>query len=202
MILYSLTKAVMRVFYGIFMPAKFVYGKENLNPNETVIYCANHRHAYDPLLLAVHVDRQIHFMAKKELFEKPVMRWALKNVGAFPVDRSRADVASIRTAVQYLKNGEPIGIFPEGTRHRESFGMGQIHDGAAWLALKSGAPIVPVFIDSRGMFHKIRFYVGEKLPLTLDEGEALNAKSRDAAAQKLAEAMARLEQMAENAQKR
>ena len=52
MILYSLTKAVMRVFYGIFMPAKFVYGKENLNPNETVIYCANHRHAYDPLLLA------------------------------------------------------------------------------------------------------------------------------------------------------
>ena len=118
------------------------------------------------------------------------------------LDRSRADVASIRTAVQYLKNGESIGIFPEGTRHRESFGMGQIHDGAAWLALKSGAPIVPVFIDSRGMFHKIRFYVGDKLPLTLDEGEALNAKSRDAAAQKLAEAMARLEQMAENAQKR
>ena len=179
-----------------------VYGRQNLRVKGKAIFIANHRSMWDPLILALVSPRNIHFMAKKELFEKPVMRWALKNVGAFPVDRSRADVASIRTAVQYLKNGESIGIFPEGTRHRESFGMGQIHDGAAWLALKSGAPIVPVFIDSRGMFHKIRFYVGEKLPLTLDEGEALNAKSRDAAAQKLAEAMARLEQMAENAQKR
>lgn len=199
MILYTIAKPLVRLFYAAVMPARIFGQKQNLSCTHGVIYCANHRHAYDPLLLAVHVRSQIHFMAKKELFEQPALAWLIRSLGGFAVDRTRADVSSIRTAVSHLQNGESIGIFPEGTRNHDTFGMQQIHGGAVWIALKSGAPIVPVFIDSRGAFRRTRFFVGEKLSFSLQEGQRLNAQTRDAAAQKLAESLLCLEKMAEKA---
>ena len=194
--LYPFARGLAKALFCVFFRPRVVMGQEHLNPDETVIYCANHRHFYDPFLIAVHVKKQIHFMAKKELFENKILGWIMTHLGAFPVDRGRADVASIKRAVTALEEDKIVGIFPEGTRSHDD-AMGQIHAGAVWIALKSGKAIVPAYIDSRGLFKQTRIFVGEKIDFTLGEGERINAATRDVAAQKLSDAMLDLEKTAE-----
>ncbi len=195
--LYSILRAVAPAVLGLFFRPRVVMGKEHLDQDQPVIYCANHRHLYDPFLLAVFVKKDIHFMAKKELFSNRFLAWALNNLGAFPVDRQKADVASIKRAVAALDAGEPIGIFPEGTRG-DGDEMGQIHAGAVWIALKGGVSIVPAYIDCKGFFRKTRIFVGEKIDFSLAEGERINAAKRDEGAQKLSAALLQLEEIAKN----
>ena len=196
--LYPVARALCYIIFPLTIFPHVVVGKEHLNPDEPVIYCANHRHFYDPFLLAIFVRKPIRFMAKKELFAHKLLAWALDGLGAFAVDRKRADVASIRHAVSTLEKGEHVGIFPEGTRNTDSFGMGEIHAGAAWIALKADVSIVPAFIDSRGLWRQTRIFVGEKIDFALEPGTRINAAIRDEAAKKLSDAMLELETIAEN----
>ena len=198
--LYSFARAIAPVVLGgLFFP-KVVMGKELLDQEEPVIYCANHRHLYDPFLLACFIKKDVRFMAKKELFENKLMARIMNGFGAISVDRSRADVTSIKRAVAALEAGEPVGIFPEGTRS-DGNEMGQIHAGAVWIALKSGAPIVPAYIDCKGVFRRTRIYVGEKIDFSLTEGERVNAAKRDEGAQKLSDALLHLEGIAKKQSK-
>jgi len=83
-------------------------------------------------------------MAKQELFRIPVLGPVITGLGAFPVDRSRGDVAAIRTAVGVLKTGACLGIFPEGTRNVDGTGKAQM--GVALLASLSGATVLPAYV--------------------------------------------------------
>ena len=94
-----------------------VFGnKKNLRIKGGVIFIANHRALYDPLLLVVSSPRIIHFMAKKELFDNPVGRVFFKSLFVFPVNRKTADMKSIRQSLKLLRDGKAFGIFPEGRR--------------------------------------------------------------------------------------
>jgi 1-acyl-sn-glycerol-3-phosphate acyltransferase len=84
-------------------------------------------------------------MAKVELWDVPVIKWALPRLWGFPVKRGEADRKAMRTASELLKGGELVGMFPEGTRHREA-GFGEAHGGVAFVSQLSGAPVVPVGI--------------------------------------------------------
>ena len=99
-----------------------VEGENNLPDEGAFIVASNHISNADPVILAVSVKnrRKIRFMAKKELFEKKFLARLLGGLGAFAVDRKRADVASIRHAVATLEKGEHVGIFPEGTRNNDT----------------------------------------------------------------------------------
>lgn len=120
-----------------------VEGESNV-PQTGAILCGNHVSYADPALLWCAAPRQTHFMAKSELFAKGVIAWGLPRVWAFPVRRGEADRAAITTATELLKRGELVGIFPEGTRKREGMGEGQ--QGAAFIAMRAGVPLVPVGI--------------------------------------------------------
>lgn len=120
-----------------------VVGESNI-PETGAILCGNHVSYADPALLWCAVPRQTHFMAKSELFVKGPVAWGLPRLWAFPVRRGEADRQAIATATELLKRGELVGIFPEGTRKREGMGEGQ--QGAAFIAMRAGVPLVPIGI--------------------------------------------------------
>jgi 1-acyl-sn-glycerol-3-phosphate acyltransferase len=141
MTLYDFSKALLRPVTATLFGVR-VSGAESVPANGPLIVAANHRSYLDPPLLGTWFPRTIHFMAKTELFALPVIGWLIARLNAFPVDRSRADLGSIRRALQLLKNGGAVGIFPEGTRNRS--GESQARGGAVLIAATARCPVVPV----------------------------------------------------------
>ena len=90
-----------------------VYGRQNLRVKGKAIFIANHRSMWDPLILALISPRNIHFMAKKELFSHRVLGWFITKLGAFPVDREANDIHAVKTALGVLREGDKLLIFRE-----------------------------------------------------------------------------------------
>jgi len=153
--------AVFKIFFRI-----KVKGKENLPAEGGVILMSNHISAYDPPLLAAIFSRPVRFMAKKELFKNPVMRFVLFLADAFPVDRSKNDITAVKKALSVLKDQEVLGLFPEGTR-REEGKLGNPKAGSVMLAIKSCAPIVPIGIKNIKKEGKITINIGKAF--TMDQ---------------------------------
>ncbi|MGN0799416.1 MAG: lysophospholipid acyltransferase family protein [Christensenellales bacterium] len=122
-----------------------VYGRQNLRVKGKAIFIANHRSMWDPLILALVSPRNIHFMAKKELFESKVGNFFFRSLYAFPVNRHNVDLQSLKNALKVLDKGEVFGIFPEGKR-AVTDSLDEFEKGAAFLAIRSGAPVIPIYI--------------------------------------------------------
>lgn len=135
------------VLLGILRPLLGVRieGLANVPTGGGVLMVANHLHNADPILLQIAAPRPIHFMAKRELFGLPLIGAVIRRVGAFPVDRGRADRGALRAAESRLAQGVAVGMFPEGTRSRERR-LQPALPGAALVALRAGVPILPVAI--------------------------------------------------------
>ena len=131
-----------------------VKGEEHLLPGSAVI-CANHSAMIDPFLVALSfkADSPIHVLAKAELFKIPVIAFFLRKLGKISVDRSLADMSSVKASLSYLKNDEKILIFPEGTRASE-YKEVAAKSGAIKIAERTGAPIIPVFIPRKKPFFR------------------------------------------------
>jgi 1-acyl-sn-glycerol-3-phosphate acyltransferase len=95
--------------------------------------------------LTPRLGRRIHWLGKKELFDWPVLGWIARDGGVHPVDRSAADVDAFRLARRILDEGHVLMVFPEGTRSPDGT-LQQAKDGVAMLALRTGAPVVPIAV--------------------------------------------------------
>jgi 1-acyl-sn-glycerol-3-phosphate acyltransferase len=135
----------VRAYFLWFLGAR-VEGLSHLPASGPVILCANHRSWLDPPLVGGAVPRRVHFMAKEELFRYPLFGPFLRLLGAFPVRRHTADRGALRSAVRVLRRGGVVGMFLEGTRSRTGR-LGPARPGAVWLAVTTGAPVVPVAIS-------------------------------------------------------
>lgn len=123
-----------------------VKGRENI-PEGGCVVCPNHVQLSDPPLAASALGHTIplRLMAKKELFEgNRLFAWLISALGAFPVDRTGADITAIKTALGAVKAGQKLIIFPQGTRGASE---GETKKGAAMLAAKTRAPILPMYIS-------------------------------------------------------
>ena len=144
-----------------------VDGTENV-PDGPFLLCSNHISFEDVILIGLGVKRQLHFMAKKEIFSVPLLKGLVKKLGAFPVNRGAADVGALRTAIKLLESGESIVIFPQGTRcpgtePSETKTM----TGAAMLAYRTGVPVLPVYLDNKNhrprIFRRYRVVYGKPI---------------------------------------
>lgn len=133
-----------------------VDGKENITGEDKLIICSNHISLLDPIILAITFNRQIHFMAKKELFEIPIIGKIFYMIGCIPVDRSKADLKSVRESLKILKEDRVLGIFPEGTRVKE-VSEDNVKDGIGLMANRGKSNILPVYIDTEyKIFRKVK----------------------------------------------
>ncbi|GIU99611.1 MAG: 1-acyl-sn-glycerol-3-phosphate acyltransferase [Actinomycetota bacterium] len=121
-----------------------VEGAEHVPARGAAIVAMNHESALDIPVAAVACPRRITFMAKRELFRGPFTSWALERLGGFRVERERYDLRAVRIALEVLRRGEVLGMYPEGTRAPGE--LLPFLPGSAWLALRTGAPLVPTAI--------------------------------------------------------
>ncbi|MGI5897197.1 MAG: lysophospholipid acyltransferase family protein [Oscillospiraceae bacterium] len=130
-----------------------VEGLENLPKDGGFVLCSNHRSYLDPVFLALRVKRQLNFMAKEELFQVKVLGPIIKKLGAFPVARGKGDTGAVDFAIQTIKDGKVMTMFPEGTRSKTGELL-KFKSGAVVIAAQSQGSIVPACIDFKG---KLRF---------------------------------------------
>ena len=119
-----------------------VRGGENIPARGPILLAVNHRAYMDPPYLAMVTKRQLHLMAKEELFRIPIFGPYIRAMGAFPVKRGAADRGAIRQAIDELKAGHVLGIFPEGTR-ADPGTLLPAERGFALIAKQTGIPVVP-----------------------------------------------------------
>lgn len=142
--LYPFGKALCSaLFYPLFRIK--VIGSENFPKDGGILLCANHIDNYDPPVVGITCPRPVHFMAKEELFNVPVLKSVLPSVKAYPVKRGTGDREMFRRTIAILKAGNVVGLFPEGTRNTTGE-LGKGLAGAGFFALKGNVDVVPCAI--------------------------------------------------------
>ncbi|NEU31116.1 1-acyl-sn-glycerol-3-phosphate acyltransferase [bacterium LRH843] len=157
-----------------------IVGKENIPDEGGVILCCNHLSNFDPPLLGAYIKRPVHYMAKQELFEKPILKTILPKVHAFPVRRGMSDKRMLRTTMDLLREGKMIGLFPEGTRSKDGT-LGKGLAGAGFFALRTEATVIPcAIIGPYKRFKKLKLVYGE--PIDFSELRENKASAEEATA--------------------
>jgi 1-acyl-sn-glycerol-3-phosphate acyltransferase len=139
-LLYSPLRPLARLLIRLWYDVR-VHHREHVPARGGVIYASNHVGVIDGPLLAIFAPRPAHVLTKVEMF-RGFLGWFLVKSGQIPLDRFRTDPGAVKTCLRVLRNGGAIGIYPEGARGPGD--LKRFHRGAAYLALVSGAPVVPV----------------------------------------------------------
>lgn len=171
-------KNVLKVIVrsAIFAYCKIVHrvrieGREDIPKDGAVIFCGNHRTFLDPPLIVVTAKREVHFLAKEELYKNPFLAFLGWVFEAVKVKRDAKDINAVKSSLKYLKKGECIALFPEGTRNGLAKGE-KVKDGAAFFALRTGAKVVPIGISGgTGHFSKVTIKYGKPLDFSEFNGD-------------------------------
>ena len=142
---YRISRSIVRLLLRTVFRFR-LEGAEHEPPTGPLVIVSNHTSDLDPLVVGAALRRRVHFMAKVELFRSPLVRWWVTACGAFPVRRGEADRQAWRTAREILERGGALVMFPEGTRGASVRDLRPPEPGAALLALRTGATILPVAI--------------------------------------------------------
>ena len=145
-LLYKILRPLITFVFKTFVRPKFI-GLENIPEKGRVILAGNHTSIFDAPLLISSTKRNVHFLAKKELWKWP-KRIIFGHLGLIPVDRKSRDGNALVTAERYLKKEKLIGIFPEGTTEKEGH-MLKFKKGAVKMAVDTNSPIVPFVITGK-----------------------------------------------------
>lgn len=164
---YRFIRALMIFITKWLLPLK-VIGAENIPHDGGCLVCSNHTSMSDVIYLIVSSHRKLHFMGKAEIFRLPLLGYLFRKLGVFPVNRGHADRGAVEYAIQLVRDGKPVGIFPEGTRNKVFGPPMRGKSGAVVIAASAGVPIVPAAICRTGKFSLFR-------PTTLRYGTPIPA---------------------------
>ena len=177
---FDMLRRFEKIIYRPLFPYK-KHGNLTRHNDGPLIIIGNHYSIWDVVPAAMATDRAIHFMAKDELGKVKIGNWnigeaALNWLQCIPVKRDGSDVQAVKTCLRYLKNGEVVNIFPEGTRNHSYDEFLPFKGGAAALAIKTHAPIVPVIeVERIRLFHRVDVIYGDPIYLTKYYGKRLTA---------------------------
>lgn len=163
--IYDFAKSVV---YGVFKPLYRVevVGRENIPKTGGVLLCSNHINNFDPIIVGMMAPRPVHFMAKEELFKVPVLGKLVPHLNAFPVKRGMSDREALRKGLAVLKDGNVLGLFPEGTRSKTGE-LGKGLAGAGFFALRTDAQIVPcAVVGPYKAFNKLKVVYGKPIDMS------------------------------------
>ncbi|MEK6680423.1 MAG: lysophospholipid acyltransferase family protein [Nitrospirota bacterium] len=141
---YAVFHLIFFIIAKVFFRVK-VIGHSNIPKKGGVIIASNHVSYLDPPFVGCVISRRVNYMARDDLFRNPVFAWILRKWKSFPVKRGTGDRGAIKEAVRRLKKGEPMLLFPEGTRSRD----GRLREGKAGVGIivaLSGVKVVPAYI--------------------------------------------------------
>lgn len=166
--IYAIGTAIFWLIVNIFMPTR-VIGLENVPKQGRLVMVCNHLSFFDIFVLLGFFPRVIHFVAKKEIFDKPVLGFLLRRSHVIPVNRGYADISALKAAESVLLKDEVFGIFPEGTRNKgDEYVMGPLQGGAAMMSIRTRSQIIPVMFSRKPrLFHTNILNIGK--PFTLSE---------------------------------
>jgi len=170
MILFKIVYFVAAPFFKLLYRIK-VTGKENI-PEGSAVMCANHSSLMDPIFLCIAcgIRQNWVFMAKAELFKIPFLNWLIKGLGAIAVNRGATDISTLRNAIDALKSGKKVMIFPEGTRVREGEDEVAAKNGAAMIASRAACSMVPVYISpKKHLFGKVIIKIAPPVSTEVEE---------------------------------
>lgn len=165
--LYKILMPIVKVFMKIIFWYKEVNKPEAVE-GEALIICANHISNWDPILIMVSYDREIHMLGKIEMFKYKLLAKFFSAVHVIPVDRQGNDVDAVRKSLKVLKENNVLGIFPEGTRIKDPSQKSRerFNDGIALIASKSKADILPVTIKGKFTpFSKIELIYHDRIKI-------------------------------------
>lgn len=189
--LYGFARALAKPIYRLMFRIR-VEGTEHVPAEGGVILCGNHFNGHDPVVAGIVAPRRVSFMAKEEIFKVPVIGTIARGMGAFPVKRGSADRGSLKRALDLLEGGGCFGIFPEGTRSRTGE-LQKAEPGTAYIALKSGVPVIPFGITSTyKLFSPLLVRFGPPVNLDRFKGAKLSGESLEAAGQEIMAGIGRL----------
>ena len=174
---YEVLRVLALIVFHTVMPVK-CHNRERLDAEAPYVLIANHRHALDPVAMAMFIPkRQICFLGKKELGKNKLANRILTSAHVILVGRGDTDMAAMRNCMKAIKMKKILLIFPEGTR-RHKGQMEEIQNGTSLIAMRSGAPIIPMYIDRKmGFFKRTNMYVGEPIPYDDLKEKGINAET-------------------------
>ncbi len=143
-LLYRVVRLFFLPFFLVYFRLKRI-GIDHIPDDGPLLIASNHRSFLDPFVIGSMTTRPVYYMAKRELFAKPLQAFLLNSLGAFPVDRGASDLDAMATARTILDRGDCVVVFPEGTRIRRG-PLAAPRRGIGRLALESGAPVVPIAV--------------------------------------------------------
>lgn len=168
-----------RVFFHVlfFFWFRFsIEGRDNLPKKGAYVFASNHASHLDPVICGVVNRRQLLFLAKKELFRNRFFAWLISLYNVFPIERGKGDIKAIKIGLNRLKSGEPMMLYPEGTRSEDG-SIGEAKRGIGFILEKSGVPVLPCYIYGSGqalrknskMVYPVKISVHIGKPLVFDD---------------------------------
>lgn len=193
--LYAFMLFFVRIFYHICFPIKYHNKEKRPGKDQSYLICANHVSAHDICFVAIGTKRQIHFITKAEITKNPIVRYVANTLGVIPIKRGMADMRALHSAIDVLKQGEVVCIFPQGTRCRDKAPeVSQFHSGACMIAREAKCDVLPIYIKPKNFrtkfFRKVDIYYGdmikyEELGFETDNAEDNSRSAKVNAASKI-----------------
>ena len=180
--MYGFLKGWLNFFLQIIHPYKLI-GKKKVQDGACVLV-GNHYRLWDIVHMACTTKEHVHFITKQELYKNKLLAYLCNKVEAIPVSRDGQDAKAIMTALRYLKKGEKISMFPEGTRNRTDAELLPLKGGAALFAIKAKVPVYPVMsIGKTKYFRLTPIIVGDPIDLSAFYEKKMTAEDYEAAEQ-------------------
>lgn len=177
-VLYHLFKVLCKIILAVISSGVEISGLEKIPPRGPLIIVSNHQSLLDPLILMSVIPRKISFLAASYLFSIPVVGQVLILAGAMPVKSRKGDLGSFKKSLFILNKGGVVGLFPEGGVSLDG-NIRPLMSGWGYLALKSGAPVLPIMISGSRKVLPPGRYLPKRGKIHISVFEALTLPKRD-----------------------